>query len=303
MATVNVMSAEDGLLDEGGPRRDSVWVVAGRTFLVNKAATAALILLALIFLFCFLGPLLDHTNQTQQLSNSIKNGRPSGSHLLGTDQSGFDIVGRLMVAGQLSFEVGFAVAAAVTAIGVIYGAIAGYFGKWLDVAMMRLVDIGLSVPVIFLFIFVSKIWKPSVGLLILVLTLTVWFIPARLVRGETLSLRTREYVQAVRTMGGGPIRIILRHIIPNSIGVIIVNATFQLADTIIILALLSYLGFSIPFPQASWGGMLSDGSNLLGNGYWWEVYPALIIIVLTVVCINLIGDALRDSLDARLQER
>jgi peptide/nickel transport system permease protein len=140
-------------------------------------------------------------------------------------------------------------------------------------------------------------------LLIVILAGLAWLGPARLVRGETLSLRTREYVQAVRSMGGTSRRIVLRHIIPNTIGTIIVNATFQVADAILILATLEYLGFSLPAPTATWGSMLSDGVTFLQNGYWWEVYPVLIVIVLTVVSFNFIGDALRDSLEVRLQRR
>jgi peptide/nickel transport system permease protein len=228
---------------------------------------------------------------------------PGSGRPLGTDNNGYDILGRLMAGGQVSLEVGLAVAAAATFIGVIYGAVAGYFGKLVDTVLMRIVDIGLAIPVVFLFIFFSRIYTPSKGLLILLLTLTVWFVPARLVRGETLSLRTREYVQAVRAMGGKSGRIIARHIIPNTIGTIIVNATFQVADAILILATLEYLGFSLPPPTPTWGGMLSDGVTFLQDGYWWQVYPALTIIVLTVVSFNFIGDALRDSFDVRLQRR
>jgi peptide/nickel transport system permease protein len=149
----------------------------------------------------------------------------------------------------------------------------------------------------------SRIYTPSKGLLILLLTLTVWFTPARLVRAETLSLRTREYVQAARSMGGKPWRVIARHIVPNAVGTIVVNATFQVADAIIVLATLEFLGFSIPPPTPTWGGMLSDGTEFLQDGYWWQIYPALAVIVLTVISFNFIGDALRDSFDVRLRRR
>jgi peptide/nickel transport system permease protein len=185
----------------------------------------------------------------------------------------------------------------------VYGAVAGYFGKYVDAVMMRVVDILLAIPVVFLFIFVSDVITPSTWLLIGVLSGLSWLAPARLVRGETLSLRTREYVQAVKVMGGKSRRIVFRHIIPNAIGTIIVNATFQIADAILVLAILQYLGFSLPFPTATWGSMLSQGSSFLSDGYWWEVYPALVAIVLIVVAFNFIGDALRDSFEVRLQER
>lgn len=272
------------------------------TFVENKLAVFGLGTVIFMFLFSFLGPHLYHTDQVH--TNLLKvNLAPGPGGPLGSDGSGYDILGRLMYGGQVSLEISLAVATAVTVLGVVYGAIAGYFGGWLDAVMMRLVDVGLSIPVVFLFIFVSRIYTPTKGLLILLLTMTVWFTPARLVRGEALSLRTREYVQAVRTMGGKSNRIISRHIVPNAIGTIIVNATFQVADAIILLATLEYLGFSLPPPTPTWGGMLSDGVNNLQNGFWWQVYPVLIIIVLTVVSFNFIGDALRDSFDVRLQRR
>jgi peptide/nickel transport system permease protein len=149
----------------------------------------------------------------------------------------------------------------------------------------------------------AQIFKPSLVLLIFLLTLVSWLIPARLVRGETLSLRTREYVQAVQVMGGRSGRIILRHIIPNTIGVIMVTVTFQIANAILTLAVLQYLGFGLPPTTPTWGSMLSDGTTNLQNGYWWQVYPALIAIVLVVVAFNFIGDALQDAFDVRLQEK
>jgi peptide/nickel transport system permease protein len=273
-----------------------------RIFLDNRLAILGLIVLILIILFSFVGPLLYSTNQTSPNLLNI-NLPPGPGGPLGSDNNGFNILGRLMYGGQVSLEVSFAVASCVTILGAVYGAISGFFGKWIDSIMMRIVDIGLSIPVVFLFIFMSRIFTPTKSLLILLLTLTVWFVPARLVRAETLSLRTREYVTAARSMGGKSRRIILRHIIPNSIGTIVVNATFQVADAIIILATLEFLGFSLPPPTATWGGMLSDGSQFLQDGYWWEVYPALILIVLTVVSINFVGDGLRDAFDVRLQRR
>jgi len=191
----------------------------------------------------------------------------------------------------------------VAGFGVFYGVIAGYFGGPVDSILMRIVDIVLAVPVVYLFIDLASEFKPTLLLLIVVLSLLSWLGPARLVRGETLSLRVREYVQAVKIMGGRSGRIIFRHLVPNTMGTITVNATFQVADAILTLAVLSYLGFSLPPPAATWGGMLQDGVNFLYDGYWWEVYPAGLMIVITVVAFNFIGDGLRDSLDVRLQRR
>ena len=276
-----------------------------RTFTKNKLAVAGVAIVLFMVLFCFVGPLIYHTDQTYtNILNS--NDAPSGAHILGTDNNGYDILGRLMAGGQSSIEIGLAVAAVATCFGVVYGAVAGYFGKIVDAIMMRIVDILLAVPIVFLFIFVATTLTPNgtpLWMLIVVLAGLSWLGPARLVRGETLSLRTREYVSAVKVMGGRSRRIVLRHIIPNAIGTIIVNATFQVADAILILAILQFLGFSLPPPTATWGQMLSQGSSFLADGYWWEVYPALVAIILVVVAFNFIGDALRDSFEVRLQER
>ena len=138
---------------------------------------------------------------------------------------------------------------------------------------------------------------------IFLLALVSWLVPARLVRGETLTLRTREYAEALQVMGGRPWRVILRHIIPNTIGTIVVTVTFQIANAILILAILQYLGFGLPPSIPTWGTMLASGVTYLQDGYWWEVYPALIMIVITVVAFNFIGDALQDAFDVRLQEK
>ncbi len=280
----------------------SPWVLVARTFAQNRLALIGLGVVLFVILFSFLGPLIYHTDQINPNLIAVNLG-PGGGHPLGTDSSGFDILGRLMKGGQSSIEVGIAVGLVSTVAGLIYGAIAGYFGGALDGVLMRLVDVGLAIPIVFLFIFMAQIYKPSLALLIFLLTLVSWLIPARLVRGETLALRTREYVQAVQVMGGRSWRIIIRHIIPNTIGVIMVTVTFQIANAILTLAVLQYLGFGLPPTTPTWGSMLSDGTTYLQDGYWWEVYPALIAIVITVVAFNFIGDALQDAFDVRLQER
>lgn len=272
------------------------------TFRENKLALVGVISVVVIALFCFIGPLFYVTDQVH--SNLLNvNLAPSRAHLLGTDDNGFDVLGRLMVGGQSSIEVGLAVALIATSLGVIWGSISGFFGGVIDAVMMRVVDVMLALPVVFLFIFLASIFKPTLGMLIVVLGLLSWLSPARLVRGETLSLRTREYVQASKTLGGGSTRSIFRHIIPNAIGTIIVNATFQVADAILVLAMLSFLGFGLAPPAATWGGMLSNGTNYIFDGYWWQVYPAGVMIVATVLSFNFIGDGLRDSFEVRLQRR
>jgi peptide/nickel transport system permease protein len=274
-----------------------------RVFIENKLAVVGLFVIVFFILFCFLGPSLYHTNQnnSELALNATQNGAPGSHHLLGTDNNGFDMVGRLMFGGQASLIVGFASAAAATVIGVIYGAVAGFVGGWIDAVMMRFVDMLLSVPVLFLLIALVTIFKQSEVLIILVIAFVSWLVPARLVRGETLTLRVREYVQAVRVMGGSRTRIVGRHIVPNSIGTIVVFATFQVADSILLLAALGFIGLGIPAPGTDWGTMLSNGVDSAALGYWWEIYPAGLCIVFIVIAFNFIGDALRDALEVRLQ--
>jgi peptide/nickel transport system permease protein len=291
-------AAEGGEVSAGG----SPWALVLRTFAQNRLAVVGAVLIVLLALFSFVGPLIHHTDQFDP-NLLIVNQAPGHGHLLGTDQSGFDILGRLMEGGKSSLEVGIVVGIVSTLFGLIYGAISGYFGGILDGVLMRLVDVGLAIPIVFLFVFMAEIFKPNLTLLIVLLTAFSWLVPARLVRGEALTLRTREYVQAVRGMGGGSWRIIAQHLIPNTIGTIMVTVTFQVADSILTLALLQYLGFGLPPTTPTWGSMLSDGTSFLQDGYWWEVYPALIIIVLTVVAFNFVGDALQDAFDVRLQEK
>ncbi len=278
------------------------WLV----FSENKLALIGVVVIIFFVLFCFLGPVFYTTNQTNTqnaILYSVQNAAPSAGHLLGTDPAGFDMLGRVMYGGQTSLEVGFAAAGIATSIGVVWGATAGFFGGWLDALMMRIVDVLLSVPILFLLIVLAVIFHPSLSLLILVIGFVAWLVPARLVRGETLTLRVREYVQAVRVMGGTGRRIVFRHIIPNTIGTIVVNATFQVADAILLLAALGFIGLGVPLPNTDWGSMLAQGVNYALNGYWWQIYPTGIAIVAVVVAFNFLGDAMRDAFEVRLQRR
>jgi len=304
VTAVNPSQVEVELVPEAGEvvSSGSPWRLVGRTFAQNRLAIIGVVVIVILVLFCYLGPLIYSTDQINP-NLAATNLPPGAGHPLGTDSSGFNILGRLMEGGQSSLEVGFVVGIVSTLLGLIYGAVSGYFGGFLDGLMMRIVDIGLAIPLVFLFIFMAQIYKPSLDLLIVLLVIVTWLIPARLVRGEALALRTREYVQAVKVMGGTPWRIIVRHLIPNTIGTIVVTVTFGIANSILTLAVLQYLGFGLPPTTPTWGSMLSDGVTSLQDGYWWQVYPALIIIVITVVAFNFIGDALQDAFDVRLQER
>jgi peptide/nickel transport system permease protein len=284
----------------GGPAPAGGAARSRRRVRINVLGLIGLTIIVAACLFCFVGPLFYHTNQVAS-SLATANDRPGSGHPLGTDANGFDILGRLMIGGQSSLEIGAAVAVLATTIGVVWGAIAGFYGGIVDGIMMRIVDVILAVPALFLLLILATSVAPSPLELIVVLSFLAWQVPSRLVRGESLTLRTREFVQAVQVMGGGSVRSVVRHIIPNAISTIVVNATFQVADAILILAVLSYLGFGLPPPAATWGGMLSDGSSYIFAGYWWQIYPVGVLIVIVVVAFNFLGDALRDLLDVRLR--
>jgi peptide/nickel transport system permease protein len=287
--------AEGGELAPRGGGRLSL-----AAFARNRQARIGIGLVVVITLACFLGPLFYHTNQVTVRLN-LENLPPGRGHPLGTDASGYDLLGRLMEGGRSSLELGFSVAVVSTVIGTLYGAVAGYVGGIVDAVMMRVVDTFLAIPGLVLLLILVNLFTPNLWLIILLLSVLSWLGVSRLVRGEVLSLRTREFVLAARMMGGGSGRIMLRHLVPNAIGVIIVNATFTVSDAILTLSALSFLGLGLPPPHADWGSMLSDGLNYLFDGYWWQVYPPAIILIITVVAFNMIGDAIRDSLDVRLQ--
>ena len=273
-------------------------------FAENKLALASLVVVILIILFCFVGPLIYQTDQSHtNLSNVLC--KPTGAHLLGCDNVGYDVLGRLMIGGQTSIEVGVAAAIVAVLFGTLYGALSGFIGGFTDSVMMRLVDAGLSIPYITVLIILSVIFHPNKQVMVLVIAVFYWLGVARLVRGETLTLRTREYVQAVKVLGGGNRRAIVRHIVPNAIGTIIVQATFAVADSIIILAGLGFLGLGVQPPATDWGSMLSGGLQYIqsAQSYWWLIYPAGVAIIITCIAFNFIGDALRDAFESRLQRR
>ena len=295
-AAATDLAAADGRGPVAGPLRTAV-----DTIVANKGALAGIAVIIFMAIFSFIGPLVYHTNQvTTNLPGSFR--APGAAHLLGTDGEGYDELGRLMLGGQTSLEIGVAAAVVATVIGVAYGAVSGFAGGIVDGLMMRVVDALLAIPTLFLLVYLFTVYQANVTMLILIIGLVAWLVPARLVRAETLSLRTREYVDAVRVMGGSRRRMILRHIIPNTVGTITVNATFQVADAILSLAGLSFLGLGIPAPSANWGGMLSTGVNYVYAGYWWLIYPPGIAILLTVMAFNAVGDALRDVFETRTQD-
>ena len=304
MAEAQVVAAADadlGMVPSEKPR--SMFSRAWEVFAENKLALFGMGFIVFILLFCFVGPHLYVTNQTNtDLTNYLC--PPSGQHLLGCNDLGYDELGRLMVGGQTSIEVGLAAAVVSVFFGTIYGAISGFAGGYVDAIMMRLVDAGLSLPSLMVIMILSVIFNPTPTVIIFIIAMFYWFGVARLVRGETLALRNREYVQAVRILGGRPLRSVIKHIIPNAIGTIIVQVTFAVADAIITLSILGFLTLGIAPPNTDWGSMLEGGLTYIqGGNYWWLIYPPGVAIILTCISFNFIGDALRDAFETRLQRR
>jgi ABC-type dipeptide/oligopeptide/nickel transport system permease subunit len=280
----------------------SGWRLALHEFMSNRLAVLGFGILIFFVLFSFVGPLIYHTDQFDT-NLTIAYQPPSAQHLFGTDTSGFDELGRMMKGGQAALEIGFFAAFVAIVIGTLWGAISGLAGGIVDSAMMRVVDVFLSVPFLFVVLILAVKFGATVLSLSLVIGSFAWQVPARLVRGEVLSLRERDFVNAARTAGSSNWRLISRHLIPNSLGVVIVNVTFQVADAILAVAYVGFLGFGLHFPNVDWGDQLSQGSNYLQDGYWWLIFPVGACIVLTVMALNFIGDALRDALDVRLRRR
>jgi len=288
-------------IPQAGAAGREKWLAA-KSFLHNPVGVVGAGLLLVMVTFCFLGPLLYRTNQvTTSLADVAFH--PSASHLLGTDESGYDVLGRLMVAGQATLEVGFAAAAIAATLGTAWGAIAGFLGGWVDSIMMRVVDAMLSIPSLLLILVAASIFVPTIPVIISIIAMVSWLITARLVRGECLSLREREYVAAAIAGGATKSRVMLRHLMPNLIDIIVVQTTIETANAILLLAALSFLGLGPPLPSTNWGDMLSAGLTFIYDGYWWLIYPAGLAIVLTVVGLNLVGDAVRDAFDIRLRGR
>lgn len=284
-------------------RRSSLGRQGVEVFLENRLAVLGLLLIVGLVAFSFAGPLLHRTDQvhTDLASAYIPPG--IDGYLLGSDGVGYDQLGRLMLGGQTSLIVGLAAGLLATAIGTVWGATAGFVGGWVDAVMMRIVDSLMSIPALFLFMLIATIVTPTVPILVLIIAAFAWLNPARMVRGDSIALRSRDFIVAMRGMGGGPARAVRTHIVRNAIGTVIVNATFQIADAILYVAYLSFLGLGVPPPAANWGGMLSSGLSEIYSGNWWLIYPPGILIIVLVLAFNFVGDGMRDAFEVRLRKR
>lgn len=291
--------------EEASQRARSFWFYAWRRFRRNKLAVAGLVVLSILILITvFAGPLTKLTLGwgRDEFELTAIRAIPSARHPLGTDSVGRDILTRMLYGGQVSLAIAAVSVLSNIVIGTVIGSLAGYFGGLIDNILMRLVDIVTSLPFLPIALTLVAVFGPSVKNLIFAIILTGWPGPARLVRGEFLSLRERDYVEAARATGAPAARIIFRHILPNAVPPLIVNATLGIAGIILAEAGLSYLGFGVKVPTPSWGNMLSEANNIvvLTKLPWLWVPPGLMIF-LTVLSVNFVGDGLRDAMDPRLK--
>ena len=285
-------------------RRSQARIIFDR-FMRNKAAIGGAVFLILLFLFCFMGPALWRTDPDAQniLSVSETLAPPSLAHPLGTDDVGRDTLARVMAGGRVSLSVGLASMLLAILLGIGIGSFAGYYGGAVDNVLMRFTDVILAVPLyLLLFVLSATFTDGTPKSVVILIAFFGWTYAARLVRGEFLALKEREYVLASRTIGARNFRLMFRHMLPNAAGPIIVNATLLIGANIILESVLSYFGFGIKPPGASWGNMIEAGNGLFDVDPWLVLVPG-VLIILTVLSVNLVGDGLRDALDPYMTER
>ncbi|MCB0153348.1 MAG: ABC transporter permease [Anaerolineae bacterium] len=276
--------------------RSRIW----RRFIRNRLALAGLAAVLFLIGLTLFGPwLAPYDYAEQNVRNSLQS--PSAAHWFGTDQWGRDIFSRVIIGTRISLSVGVVAVMILITVGVLVGALAGYYHR-LDGPLMRFVDILMSIPGLFLLLTIVALFGPSLLNTMLIIGLTSWMGTARLVRGQFLSLREKEFIEAARCIGVPDSQIIIRHLLANTLAVIIVQATLFMAQAILIESSLSYLGLGAQPPTPSWGSMLSQGRDYMRQGWWGTVFPGLAIFV-TVMAFNFLGDGLRDALDPRLRGR
>jgi peptide/nickel transport system permease protein len=314
MATTDIASLDAPLSD----RRHSQQVLTPgqliwRRFRKHRMAVLGMIGFGLLILFIVVGSIFVSADEANAIDLKARLGAPTEEHWMGTDSTGRDIFARIIHGGQISLFVGIIAVLISVSVGTIIGGLAGYFGGWVDSLLMRLTEAMLSIPQLFLLIVLGKFigrdietinilgydFSGSVIIVILVIGFTSWMFLARIVRANVLSLKEMDYISVAKSLGSSNIRIFFHHLIPNTMGAIIVSTTLGLAGAILLEAYVSFLGLGIQPPTASWGNMLTAAQTYIQKGSWWMwVYPSL-FIVFTILCINLIGDGLRDAFDPR----
>jgi peptide/nickel transport system permease protein len=272
-----------------------------RYFKRNRLAVGGLVIIVITFLIASLASFLSPYDPGET-EVSMKLNPPSFQHFLGTDQLGRDVFSRMLYGSRVSLSVGFVAVAISIGIGIFVGAISGYYGRWIDLVLMRFVDIMLCFPSFFLILTVVALLGPSLFKVMVVIGITSWMGTSRFVRAEFLSLRERDFTQAAKALGVKDRRIIFRHILPNALAPVFVTATLDVATAILVEAGLSFLGFGVQPPAPSWGNILTEGRTYIFDAWWLTLFPGLAILI-TVLSFNLLGEGLRDALDPRLRGR
>jgi peptide/nickel transport system permease protein len=281
---------------------ESQWKSVYRRFMRNRVARSGLVLVVCLYCVAILAPLLaTHDPNAQDDIVRTRYQAPGAEFKLGTDKFGRDILSRIIYGSRISLSIGFVAVAIAITLGTLLGALSGYFGAKTDWVIMRFVDVLIAFPRLFIVLTLIAIFSPEIWLIIAVLGATSWMGVARLVRGQILSLKEREFIQATRALGLPHPRVILRHVLPNTLSPVIVAATLMIGDVILTEAVLSFLGLGVQPPTASWGNIINQGRDNLLGAWWIATFPGL-AIVLTVVSYNLLGDGLRDALDPRLKD-
>ncbi|MBO6602284.1 MULTISPECIES: ABC transporter permease subunit [Paracoccaceae] len=295
----------DQLAHKDAVKGRSLWADARTRFFRNKAAVGGLIVLLLVGLFALIGPFIAPWDYEEidwsVLGRVAEAGRPSleTGHWFGTDPLGRDLFARTVQGTQISLMVGIVGAFIAVIVGTFYGAVAGYFGGRVDNVMMRIVDVLMSIPYMFVLILLLVVFGRSMLMLFIGIGLVSWLDMARIARGQTLTLRNKEFVEAAVATGVGPFTIILRHIVPNLLGVVIVYATLLVPSMIIYESFISFLGLGVQEPLTSWGALISEGSGEMVNGTLWMLLVPLFFFVVTLFGFFFVGDGLRDALDPK----
>jgi oligopeptide transport system permease protein len=277
----------------------SLWSDARRRFLRNRAAIVSLGVLTLICLACVVGPwVLPHAFDSADWESMSAAPSFTNSHFWGTDDAGRDLLVRCLIGGRISLTVGLLATISSVTLGIVWGATAGFIGGKVDAFMMRIVDMMYAIPYLLIAILLVTILGREFYLVVLTITVFSWMDMARVVRGQTLSLRSMEYVEAARAMGVSTPRIIFRHIVPNLLGVVVIYTTVTVPGVILTESVLSFLGLGIQEPMTSWGVLIQDGAKTMEATPWILLFPAALLST-TLYCFNYIGDGLRDALDPK----
>jgi len=284
---------------------ESIGSLTWRRFRRSKIATIALIYVAVMVLTALLAPLIANDDARAPVPfgpNNVDLAKrlqpPDREHRLGTDDVGRDVLSRMIHGARISLSVGLAATAISLIVGSFFGALAGYYGGAADWIVSRLIETVLCFPFLFLVLGIVALFKPSMYTIMIALGLTGWTTEARFIRGELLRIREMEFAQAARASGARDVRIIFRHLLPNALAPVLVSASFGVASAILIESALSFLGFSVPPPTASWGGILTVAEEHIDYAWWLALFPG-VAIFLTVAAFNIIGDRFRDAIDPR----